>query len=92
MSAEPPLTYRIRLLQDFLDVPPERLTECLEEFRGVLAAVYYNRLVLGGVKALNDPEIEFDWTDDGKRELELRIEVGDRVLMLKTFDARAAKP
>jgi hypothetical protein len=70
-------TYRIREVRDFLDVPEDRLEECLREFGLWVALAREMRTLLDGVPILNDPTAVFGWVDDGKGELTVTVSTPD---------------
>jgi hypothetical protein len=80
-----PKTYRIAKVTDFLDVPMDRLRDCLEEFVIWLSMFHAARMALGGaIKGI--PE-SYDWIDDGKAEMRLvgiDAETGERTELLST--------
>ncbi|WP_424138643.1 hypothetical protein [Roseomonas chloroacetimidivorans] len=72
-----PSTYTIRSVKDFLDVPLDRLDECLREFGLWLAIGHAYRGVFEGVELLNVPHETFIWVDDGKGEVSIRVSTPD---------------
>ena len=80
MSTHAP-TYHIRTVRDFLNVPEDRLGECLREFRLMLDMA---RAATGLLDAVSDEVITpgalrwqmgevFTWIDDGQRTATLNI-------------------
>jgi len=81
--------YRFSTFQELVDrVPGDRIRDCMEELGTVLASAKLSTELVAGVarnlaesdgKTLPNPEQiivlppEFEWIDDGKRELEARM-------------------
>jgi len=82
--------YRIERVQDFLQVPEDRLEECLTEFRHYLQiarSVSEMVKLVGEVVGAKKAESEircFNWCDDGIRaatiRLETKVEQNDQAL------------
>jgi hypothetical protein len=70
--------YELKVFNDFLKVPVDRLPKCLEEFgEAVLMAAMANELAHG----MDQPSVEFrgmTWNDDGKDELTIKISVEEK--------------
>jgi len=73
--------YEIKTVKDFLKVPPERMEECLTEFRDFLDMARTTTeacKVLGQLIGSEPPETfvqAFIWRDDGERKGTLRLTV-----------------
>jgi hypothetical protein len=65
METNEPKAYEIRTVEDFLKVPPDRITDCLAEF-----AEYVE--MMRGIRK-SDLAYEFLWVADGKRNVAVDV-------------------
>lgn len=73
MSDIKPRHYKIREVQDFLNVPEDRLEVCLGEFAVFIGMLRNLERKVNSLAELTgeDPqmtEVTFEWIDDGKKE------------------------
>jgi hypothetical protein len=82
MPTDPPPTYTIRTLNDFLAVPEDCLDECLRDFAlSVVGARHAKAAILAMAAEILIPEDavmlkSFRWTDDGERAARMEFEKG----------------
>jgi len=76
-----PITYNIKTVEDFLNVPEDRIDRCLEEFKCYLELV---PKMIDMMEALSDEGKEkvkhnmiFAWTDDNINKSTITVEVND---------------
>ena len=73
MSDIKPRHYKIREVQDFLNVPEDRLEVCLSEFSVFIGTMRDLERTVNSLAELTgeDPQMTkatFEWIDDGKKE------------------------
>ncbi len=78
MSDIKPTHYKIREVQDFLNVPEDRLEVCLSEFAVFIGTMRDLERTVNSLAELTgeDPqmtEVTFEWIDDGKKERTIKI-------------------
>ena len=63
--------YTIKTLDDFCDVPCNRLESCLDEFMDWINVMNMAKQVVGnlGLPSVDINTIGFIWTDDGERKM-----------------------
>ena len=68
METNEPKAYEIRTVEDFLKVPPDRITDCLAEFAEWIEMM----------RGIQKPYLayEFLWVDDGKRNVAVDVVAG----------------
>jgi hypothetical protein len=59
-------TYEIKTVEDFMEVPPERLADCLSEFIDYLHFMRNTPQLAKEVGVRIEPVYVFNWIDDGK--------------------------
>lgn len=78
-----PKTYELRVVEDFLEIPAERLGACLREFEEMVQAMReFRERIRSAHRAVGLPMPEKVWTcatwvDDGKQEVHVRVAVKD---------------
>lgn len=76
-----PITYKIKTVEDFLEVPEDRIERCLEEFKCYLELVpqMINLLELAGEEDVSKVKHDmiFAWTDDDLNKVNISVEVND---------------
>lgn len=65
-----PRRYEIATLSDFTKVPPRRLRACLKEFATLVELTREVAAEVRGAAVLD----RFEWIDDGKTDIDLRLE------------------
>ena len=94
--------YEVKSIMDFLEIPEDRLDDCLVEFRSFLETLRELTTVAKlGAEMMGQDPIEalklmaFTWVDDGKTDVTVNIETnagGQRPAIAGTLDRPCSAP
>jgi hypothetical protein len=70
-----PKRYQIRAIADFLEVPAEKRSHCLQDFAAWLDVVSATREAFAAIPGIRVPTETFTWIDDGAHDMHLHAVV-----------------
>ncbi len=78
--------YEIKTVADFFKLPPEKVNQCLDEFKSFIAFYHLTKAIEREVGETINCDPVFNWIDDGKTDITAQlnnIETGDFIQTIK---------